>query len=76
MWIFTTHGFFSAVQHKANPVTAGLAGYQFHRSQRYPGAHPLICGRFFALAVVALDADRRAGRERRHAAATGNGPPR
>jgi len=46
------------------PVAAGDAGYQFHRNHRYPGAHPLAAGRFFACAAPAVGARLpRAGRQ-------------
>ncbi len=45
-------------------VAAGDAGYQFHRNHRYPGAHPLAAGRFFACAAPAVGARLpRAGRQ-------------
>jgi hypothetical protein len=33
-------------------VATGVGGSQFHRDHRYPGARPVILGRFFALTTA------------------------
>lgn len=37
-------------------VAAGVRGYRNHREHRYPGTHPVILGRFFALTAAPNEA--------------------
>jgi hypothetical protein len=37
-------------------VATGVDGAQFHRDHRYPGTHPVILGRFFALTAAWFEA--------------------